>query len=153
METLQIRISVGHLPTDYTCDGEDKSPAIEVGGVNVEKAKCLAIICTDPDAPGGGGFVHWVAWNIELVKLIPEKVPKDPVVTFPLKAVQGTNSFGKIGYNGPCPPHGQNHRYFFKVYALDGELDLASGATKTQLAAAMGGHVVQFGETFATYGR
>ena len=97
MEPLNIKISVRNLPSAYTCDGEDKSPEIDVGGVNVEHSKCLAIICNDPDAPGGGGFIHWLAWNIELVKLIPEKIPKDPVITFPVQAVQGTNSFGKSG--------------------------------------------------------
>ncbi len=153
MESLSIRISVKDLPSAYTCDGEDKSPEIEVGGVNVGRSKCLAIICTDPDAPGGGGFVHWIAWNIELVRFIPEKIPKDPEVTFPIRAVQGTNSFGTIGYSGPCPPHGQTHRYFFKIYGLDTEIDLAPGATKAQMVQAMGGHVVQFGETFVTYGR
>ena len=153
MESLSIRISVKDLPSAYTCDGEDKSPEIEVGGVNVGHSKCLAIICTDPDAPGGGGFVHWIAWNIELVRFIPEKIPKDPEVTFPIRAVQGTNSFGTIGYSGPCPPHGQTHRYFFKIYGLDTEIDLAPGATKAQMVQAMGGHVVQFGETFVTYGR
>jgi Raf kinase inhibitor-like YbhB/YbcL family protein len=153
MENLNVKISVLALPNDYTCDGEDKSPEIDVGGVNTNITKTLAIICNDPDAPGGGGFVHWIAWNIELVKLIPERIPKDPLVTFPIRAVQGKNSFGKIGYNGPCPPHGQTHRYFFKVYGLDTELALASGSTKDQLAKAMGGHVVQYGETHVTYGR
>ncbi|MGA2161765.1 MAG: YbhB/YbcL family Raf kinase inhibitor-like protein [Methanoregula sp.] len=153
MEPLSIRISVRNLPSAYTCDGEDKSPEIEVGGVNVQNSKCLAIICNDPDAPGGGGFIHWIAWNIELAKLIPEKIPTDPTVTFPIKAVQGTNSFGSIGYSGPCPPHGQTHRYFFKVYGLDSELDLAPGAVKDEFLRTMGGHVVQYGETYVTYGR
>jgi len=153
MEPLTVRISVKNLPAAYTCDGEDKSPEIEVGDVNVKVSKCLAVICNDPDAPGGGGFIHWIAWNMELAKLIPEKIPKHPAVTFPIKAVQGTNSFGKIGYNGPCPPHGQTHRYFFKVYGLDAELDLAPGAAKEEFLRAMGGHVVQYGETFVTYGR
>jgi Raf kinase inhibitor-like YbhB/YbcL family protein len=153
MEELKVKISVKVLPNDYTCDGADRSPEITVGGVNTGIATCLAIIVNDPDAPGGGGFVHWVAWNIELVRLIPENIPKTPVVTFPLKAVQGKNSFGKIGYNGPCPPHGQTHRYFFKLYGLDAELTLPPGATKDQLAAAMQGHVIQYGETYVTYGR
>jgi Raf kinase inhibitor-like YbhB/YbcL family protein len=153
VEELKVKISVKVLPNDYTCDGEDRSPEITVSGVNTEIAKCLAIIVNDPDAPGGGGFVHWIAWNIELVRLIPEKIPKTPQVTFPLKAVQGKNSFGKIGYNGPCPPHGQTHRYFFKVYGLDAELSLPAGVTKDELAAAMRGHVVQYGETYVTYGR
>lgn len=153
MEALRVKISVGILPADYTCDGEDKSPAIEVGDVNVSIAKCLAIICNDPDAPGGGGFVHWIAWNIELARLIPEKIPKDPEVTFPLRMIQGKNSFGKIGYSGPCPPYGQTHRYFFKVYGLDAELTLKAGASKDEFLQAMGGHVVQYGETYVTYGR
>jgi Raf kinase inhibitor-like YbhB/YbcL family protein len=153
MEELKVRISVRMLPNDYTCDGENRSPEIDVGGVNTEKSKCLAILVNDPDAPGGGGFVHWIAWNMELVKMIPEKIPKTPDVSFPIKAVQGTNSFGSIGYSGPCPPRGQTHRYFFKVYGLDAELPLKAGATKAQFVAAMEGHVVQYGETYVTYGR
>jgi Raf kinase inhibitor-like YbhB/YbcL family protein len=153
MEELKVKISVRVLPNDYTCDGDDRSPEITVGGVNTGISKCLAILVNDPDASGGGGFVHWIAWNIELVKLIPENIPKTPEVTFPLKAVQGTNSVGNIGYNGPCPPHGQTHRYFFKVYGLDTELSLPAGATKDQFAAAVQGHVVQYGETYVTYGR
>jgi len=153
MEDLKVKISVSVLPSDYSCDGEDRSPEIGIGGVNTGITKSLAILVVDPDAPGGGGFVHWLAWNMELVKLIPEKIPKTPTVTFPLRAVQGTNSFGKIGYNGPCPPRGQTHRYFFKLYGLDAVLSLKPGATKDQLAAAMQGHVVQYGETMVTYGR
>jgi Raf kinase inhibitor-like YbhB/YbcL family protein len=153
MEELKVKLSVKILPSDYSCDGNDISPAIEIGGVNTKISKCLAILVNDPDGSGGGGFVHWIAWNMELVRIIPEKIPKDPVVTFPLKVVQGKNSFGRIGYNGPCPPRGQTHRYFFKVYGLDAELFLAAGATKDQLVRAMEGHVVQYGETYVTYGR
>ena len=144
MEGLQVKISVKVLPNDYTCDGEDRSPEIDIGGVNTEKTKCLAILVNDPDAGGGGGFVHWIAWNMELVKMIPEKIPKTPHVTFPIRAVQGTNSFGTIGYSGPCPPMGQTHHYFFKVYGLDAELPLKAGATKDLFVAAMQGHVVQY---------
>ena len=153
MEELEVKIPVKILPADYSCDGQDISPEIDVGGVNTKISKSLAIIVNDPDAPWGGGFIHWLARNIELVRMIPEKIPKTPVVTFPLKAVQGKNSFGKIGYNGPCPPRGQNHRYFFKVYGLDTELALDAGASKDQLVRAMEGHVVQYGETYVTYGR
>jgi hypothetical protein len=153
MEELKVKISVKILPNDYTCDGQDISPEIDVGGVNTKIARSLAIIVNDPDASDGGGFVHWIAWNMELVRMIPEKIPRAPVVSFPIKAVQGKNSFGKIGYNGPCPPPGQTHRYFFKVYGLDTDLSLTAGATKDQLIRAMEGHVVQYGETFVTYGR
>jgi Raf kinase inhibitor-like YbhB/YbcL family protein len=153
MEELTVKISGKILPGDCSCDGLDISPEIVVGGVNAKISESLAIIVNDPDAPGGGGFIHWIAWNIELVRRIPEKIPKIPVVAFPLRAIQGKNSFGKIGYNGPCPPRGQKHRYFFKVYGLDTALTLTAGASKDQLDRAMEGHVVQYGETYVTYGR
>lgn len=153
MEELRVTIAAGILPNEYTCDGEDRSPAIGVGGVNTAMTKSLAILVNDADSPGGGGFVHWIAWNMELVKMIPEKIPKTMDVSFPIRAVQGRNSFGRIGYNGPCPPHGQTHRYFFKVYGLDTALGLAGGSTLDQLAKAMKGHIVQYGEAFVTYGR
>jgi Raf kinase inhibitor-like YbhB/YbcL family protein len=153
MEPLTIKIAVRVLPSDYTCDGEDKSPQLTIGGVNTGLSKCLAIIMTDANAGSGAGFIHWLAWNIELVKMMPEDIRKTPEVSFPLRAVQGTNGFGKIGYNGPCPPHGQTHRYSFKVYGLDAELSIPPGAGKEDLFLAMQGHMVQFGETFVTYGR
>ena len=153
MEQLNVKISVKNLPSDYTCDGKDISPQISVGDVNPALSKSLAIIVNDPDAPGGSGFVHWIAWNMELVKMIPDTIPKIPEVTFPLRAVQGKNSFGRIGYNGPCPPRGQTHRYFFKIYGLDSDISLRAGATKDQLVRAMEGHVVQYGDTYVTYGR
>ena len=153
MEGLQIKIVVGILPSDYTCDGDNRSPKIDVGGVNTATTKCLAILVNDPDSANGGGFVHWIAWNMELARLIPENIPKDKEVKFPIRAVQGTNSFGTIGYSGPCPPKGQTHRYFFKVYGLDAELGLDGGATKEQFVAALQGHVVQYGEAYVTYGR
>jgi Raf kinase inhibitor-like YbhB/YbcL family protein len=153
MEELKVKIPVKILPADYSCDGQDISPEIDVGGVNTKISKSLAIIVNDPDAPGGGGFIHWLAWNIELVRMFPEKIPKTPVVTFPLKAVQGKNSFGKIGYNGPCPPRGQNHRYFFKVYALDTELNLGDNSRKKDVEKALQNHILAKGELIGLYSR
>jgi Raf kinase inhibitor-like YbhB/YbcL family protein len=107
----------------------------------------------DPDAPGGKGFVHWIMWNLELVSVLPEDIPKTLSVTFPIGALQGINNFGRIGYSGPCPPGGQTHRYDFKVYGLDTILPLAPGSGKDEFIKAMTGHVVQFGETSVQYGR
>nr|WP_319374989.1 YbhB/YbcL family Raf kinase inhibitor-like protein [uncultured Methanoregula sp.] len=153
MEELNIKIAVNVLSSDYTCDGDDRSPPIEIGGVNTSMSQSLALVVNDPDTPSGGGFVHWTAWNIELVRIIPENIPKLPMVSFPIRAVQGTNSFGKIGYNGPCPREGRTHRYFFKLYGLNTELMLDGGASMEELIQAMHGHVVQYGETYVTYGR
>ena len=113
-------------------------------------AKTFAIICDDPDAPSGT-WVHWVLYNlpadrIGLVENVPatEKVPGD--------GLQSTNDFQKIGYGGPCPPSGTHH-YFFKLYALDGELSLQAGATKAELLKAMEGHTLAQTQLMGTYRR
>jgi Raf kinase inhibitor-like YbhB/YbcL family protein len=153
MKELKVIISVHMLPPAYTCDGEDKSPPLEIHGIDNSVSKSLAIVMNDPDAPGGQGFVHWIMWNMELVSVLPEDIPKGPVVTFPISALQGTNNFGRVGYSGPCPPPGQTHRYDFKVYGLDTILNLASGSGNDELVKAMAGHVVQYGGASVQYGR
>jgi Raf kinase inhibitor-like YbhB/YbcL family protein len=133
----------GNIPTKFTCDGEDMSPPLQITGVPAE-AKSLALVADDPDAPGGL-FTHWLIWNI------PPQTNSIAEGSAP-KGVQGTNDFGKSGYGAPCPPSGM-HRYFFKVFALDRELDLRSGAKRSQLDAAMKGHVIAQGELIGRYGR
>jgi Raf kinase inhibitor-like YbhB/YbcL family protein len=121
----------GRIPQKHTCDGADVNPPLSIADVP-EKARSLALIVDDPDAPAGT-WVHWVVWNIGPgTKEIPEN-------SVPQGALQGTNDFRKPGYGGPCPPSG-THRYFFKLYALDASLSLKSGATKAELEKAMKGH-------------
>jgi Raf kinase inhibitor-like YbhB/YbcL family protein len=133
----------GNIPTKFTCDGEDMSPPLQITGVPAE-AKSLALIADDPDAPGGL-FTHWLIWNI------PPQTNSIAEGSAP-KGVQGTNDFGKSGYGAPCPPPGM-HRYFFRVFALDRELDLRSGAKRSQLEAAIKGHVIGQGELMGRYAR
>ncbi|NJE26371.1 YbhB/YbcL family Raf kinase inhibitor-like protein [Thermococcus sp. MV5] len=140
------------IPSKYTCEGIDVSPPLHLEGLS-DKAVSIAIIVDDPDAPIGT-FTHWVAWNIPPVAEIPEGVPKERVVESPIKAFQGKNDFGRIGYNGPCPPRGHGvHHYHFKIYVLDTTLDLKPGATKKELEKAIQGHVIQFGELVGLYER
>lgn len=153
MKPLTVRISVKNLPPRYTCDGGDISPALEVDGIEENGIASLAIMMTDADALGGGTAPHWLIWNMEVVSIVPEDIPKDLVVSFPISAVQGKNVMGGIGYAGPCPPNGQSHRYEIKVYGLDNQLDLAPGAEREDLIRAMQGHVIQFGTTSVVYGR
>ncbi len=137
------------IPKKHTCDGEDVSPRLAWTGVP-DGAKSVAVICDDPDAPAGT-WVHWVIYNLPAdAGGLGENVP--PRETLPDGARQGKNDFGRIGYNGPCPPGG-THRYFFKVYALDSLLDLPAGATKAQLVRAMEGHVLAQGSLMGTYSR
>ena len=151
VSSLDVKLEFNQFPKRYTCDGEDVSPKIEILGIG-EDVKSLAMVVDDPDAPIGT-FNHWVIWNIEPTNTIPEGIPKEKELKEPIKAIQGKNDFGRIGYNGPCPPKGETHRYFFKVYALDTFLDLKAGSTKKELEKAIEGHVLQYGEVFATYKR
>ena len=138
------------IPKQYTGDGEDHSPPLRwsepPSGTN-----SIALICDDPDAPRGT-WVHWVLFNLpSKTRELEEGVPT--TATLPSGAKQGKNDFGNIGYGGPAPPKGKAHRYFFKLYALGVAVDLAPGATKTQLENAMKGHILAEGELIGTYKR
>jgi len=138
------------IPVRYTCDGEDISPALSWSGVP-DGTKSLALICDDPDAPSGV-WVHWILYGIPPgTDSIAEAVPKQNEVLGGI--MQGTTSFRRVGYGGPCPPKGKPHRYFFRLYALDAKLELEAGKTKEELLAAMEGHVVAQGELMGRYGR
>ena len=139
----------GPIPSKYTCDGDDISPPLAWSGVP-EGAKSLALIADDPDAPRGT-WVHWVVYLIPpSEKGLAEGVPTTE--TLASGARQGRNDFQKIGYGGPCPPSG-THRYFFKLYALDGEQNLPSGVSKEQLLKAIDGHVLAEGQLVGRYQR
>lgn len=138
------------IPKKYTGDGPDISPPLNWEGVP-EGTKSLALICDDPDAPVGT-WVHWVIFNIPTtVKELPENVPKQNLLSNGAK--QGINDFRKIGYNGPAPPPGKPHRYFFRLYALDTILDLPPGIKKSDLLKAMEGHILASCEYMGTYQR
>ncbi len=138
------------IPPKYTCDTTDTSPDLHWSGVPAG-VKSLALIVDDLDAPNGT-WVHWVLFNIppELADL-PAGVQQAPIVEG--TGIQGKNSSGNDGYNGPCPPKGKPHHYYFKVYALDIVLDLISGSTKAQVEKAMVGHILAQGQLVGTYGR
>ncbi len=147
---LDVKIEFKEFPEKYTCMGENISPEIKIGGIN-ESVKSIAIILDDSDAPSGK-FTHWLIWNIKPIETIPEGIPKEKEVKEPINAIQGKNDFGKIGYDGPCPPAGLHH-YHFRVYGLDTMLNLGGGADRKALENAMEGHIIQYGEVVATYKR
>ena len=150
LEITSSAFSEGEMiPTGYTCDGPDVSPDLAWTGVP-ETTQSLALICDDPDAPMGT-WVHWVLFNIPPgARGLPGEISPDAALEN--GARHGTNDFGRLGYGGPCPPGG-THRYFFKLYALDTELDLASGITKAQLIEAMEGHILAEAQLMGTYNR
>jgi len=137
------------IPTKHSCDGVDVSPSLAWSKLPAG-TKNLALICDDPDAPMGT-WVHWVIYDIPASFTgLPEKLP--PLKEVAGGAKQGMNDFRAIGYGGPCPPSGE-HRYFFKLYALDAPTGLKPGATKAQLLAAMKGHILAEAELMGKYKR
>jgi len=131
------------IPVKFSCDGDNVSPDLDWFGIP-EGTQSLALILDDPDAPMGT-WVHWVLFNI------PADVPGFQEAITGV-GVDGSNSWDRTGYGGPCPPGG-THRYFFKLYALDQMLDLAPGANKGALLEALGGHVLGEAELMGTYSR
>jgi Raf kinase inhibitor-like YbhB/YbcL family protein len=139
----------GTIPSTYTCDGKNVSPALK-WGQPPSGTQSMALVMDDPDAPSGT-FVHWVYYDLpsDLTSL-PEDVPTDDRPS--AGGVQGQNGAGKIGYTGPCPPSGMHH-YYFHVYALDAKLNAAPGLTQDQLVQQMQGHIIAEGELMCTYRR
>ena len=132
------------IPKRHTCDGEDLSPPLRWSNLP-EGTRSLALVLDDPNAPGGV-FTHWLAWGLDpAAEGLGEGEPAPR---------EGQNDFGTTGYRGPCPPPGHGrHRYVFRLYALDAELDLGAGAAKAELEQAIEGHVLTTAELVGTYER
>jgi Raf kinase inhibitor-like YbhB/YbcL family protein len=142
--------SGGNIPKEYTCDGGDISPGLSWSNIPA-KTQSVALIVDDPDAPMGT-FTHWVIYNLPADKKeLPKGVPKTRVLKD--GSIQGVNDFGETGYNGPCPPPGKPHRYFFKIYALDKKLEISGEVSKGKLEKAMQEHILAKGELIGRYGR
>lgn len=147
---LKSAFAAGELiPRKYTCDGEDISPPLQWSDPP-QDAQTFALIADDPDAPIGT-WVHWVLYNLPTeTRALPEAVPPD--ADLPNGSRHGKNSWGQLGYGGPCPPSG-THRYFFRLYALDAVLELPAAASKEQLLQAMEGHILAQTELMGLYSR
>ena len=141
------------IPRSYTCDGEDRSPALRWSGVP-ERARSLALIVQDPDAPDPAAptriFTHWVLYDMPpSSEGLPEDVARRDL---PRCTREGRHDGGETGWTGPCPPIGR-HRYYFRLFALDRMLGDLGTPTRQQLEAAMEGHVLAVAELLGTYSR
>lgn len=150
MDTIELRSPAFNdhapIPARFARDGDNVNPPLEWSGVP-DGAVELALLCEDPDAPGGT-FVHWVVTGL------------DPSLTGlaegerPAGAVEGANDYGGTGYGGPQPPVGDPaHRYFFRLYALSEALDISPGATADDVRRAMEGKELAQGVLIGTYQR
>lgn len=136
------------IPVQFTADGDDISPPLEWEcGFEVES---FALICEDPDAPMGT-WIHWVVYNIPgESRMLEEGIPAESQLED--GTLHGENSWGRIGYGGPAPPSGK-HRYIFTLYALEGQLHLAPGATAEELREAIEGQIIEEAVFMGEYSR
>jgi Raf kinase inhibitor-like YbhB/YbcL family protein len=158
-EDTQMKISSpafahnGSIPAVHTCDGEDKSPALQWSGAPAN-TRSFALIVDDPDAPDPAApkmtWVHWVLYNLpaDASGLKEDAKPAG----LPPGTLEGKNDWKRTGYGGPCPPIGR-HRYFHKLYALAVVLPDLRAPTKAQLEEAMRGHVLGEAVLIGTYKR
>ena len=144
MKITSIAFEQGNsIPSQYTCDGKDLIPPLQFSEVP-EETKSLAIIIDDPDSPIPEGWDHFIAWNIS---------PNTKEITEGMepKAVKGKNSWDILKYKGPCPPN--EHRYYFRIFALDTFLKIPEGSTKAELLQSIDGHILDKAELWGKYKR
>ena len=138
------------IAAEFACTGADRSPELAWSGAP-KSTMTLAVVVDDPDAPGGT-FFHWVAYNIPASRTsLPAGIPQSAEI--PGGGKQGMNSFGHLGYNGPCPPPGKTHHYRFHLYALDSELNVGDNADAPAIQSAIKGHLVGDAELVGTFQR
>lgn len=134
------------IPAEYTCDGADISPELDLVGLPAS-TRSITVIVEDPDAPLGTWY-HWVEYDI-VAEPGPFVIERDTSTI----GVPGANSWNLEGYMGPCPPEGEEHEYVFRVYAVSTTLDLPAGVDASEVITAMDGHVVDSVEFTGIYGR
>ncbi|MCC6128226.1 MAG: YbhB/YbcL family Raf kinase inhibitor-like protein [Chlamydiae bacterium] len=134
------------IPRIYTCQGKNINPPLDIADVP-SKAKSLVLIMDDPDVPPSVRldrmYDHWVVFNI------PPSARHIKENSMP-PGILGKSTSGENEYVGPCPPD-REHRYFFKLYALDEALSLQEGASKKEVLAAMKGHILEETELMGRY--
>ena len=136
------------LPDEFTCAGANVSPPLAWEGAPAE-AQAYALIMDDPDTPRGT-FDHWVMYDIPVdTDGIGQAQAADEIGATP-----GANGTGGPTYLGACPPPGDgDHRYIFRIYALDAALGLPPGADKQTVLDAMEGHILGQGQLIGMYSR
>jgi len=139
-----------YIPMKYTCNGINVSPELRISEIP-SNAKSIVLLMFDPDAPGGV-FWHWVFYGIKPDQaIIPENIVKNDYTDY---GINGLNSFGSIGYGGPCPPRGDKlHRYVFLVLALDIESSWSPRLSYRDVVDMIKGHVIAYGCIVGLYAR
>ncbi len=138
------------IPEDHSRAGSDLSPAL-FWSEPPSGTRAFALVLQDPDAPGGT-FTHWLLYNLQATaRSLPEGLQKALHLSQPLVAKQGRNDYGAVGYGGPEPPPGEQHRYCFRLFALDAKLDLRAGSDVTAFGLELEKHAIDVAELVGVY--
>lgn len=144
----------GNIPPQYTCDGENVLPPLAISGVPAGTGS-LVLVMDDPDIPqvfkesrGIDAFDHLVVYNI----------PTDAAVidAGTMLGLFGENSAGNAAYTGPCPPseyEPTEHRYVFRLYAIDGTLEFDTPPTLDEVETAAKARTIESAELIGRYER
>lgn len=151
--TSNAFVNNGMIPRTYTGFGKDISPDFQLEGIS-ENTASVAIVLDDLDVPFIHTFTHWIIWNMQPAKIIPQAIPGGEMIDAPIKAVQG-KAWGKHIYRGPKQPPflRKAHRYRFTVFALDTMLEISPDSNKRQLLRAMTDHIIDSAELTGIYKR
>ena len=132
------------FPAKCAKKADNVNPALTFSEIP-EAAQSLALILEDPDAPGGV-FTHWIVYNMSpgTIQILEGSLP--------VSGVEGCSDYGEDSYGGPQPPSG-THRYYFKLFALDNQLQFEDGkkVDRQALYEAMDGHIVETAELMGTF--
>lgn len=109
-------------------------------------AVSLVLFMDDPDVPAAAGVPVWDHWVVFNIPSTTNEIPESWTPT----GVRGKGTRGFLDYSGPRPPD-REHRYFFRLFALDCVLDLPEGSTKQEVTDAMHGHVIANAELMGRF--
>lgn len=133
----------GVIPTLYTCDGDNINPPLVIDRVPGD-AKSLVLIVEDMDSKPEG-FTHLIIYNLS-----PETLNIESG-NLSAEASYGINDYGEIGYDGPCPPQNENHKYYFRIYAIGERLPNDKNLNRKDIEEAIRGKIIKEGEFYGQY--
>lgn len=129
------------IPSKHTCFGGGISPPLTYSGIP-DGTVGIAVIIEDADRLIGA-YAHLLLWSLPPRSTVPENIDEN----LPEHVTVGVaDDESTVGYLAPCPPPGNPHRFFFKVYALDRNIPLEKGSNREALDEAMKGHIIGYGE-------